>query len=116
MVVPKGNESEVSRSSDFKDISNLSTGANTKSKYPATWEMYYGIDTFPTQMFIYKHQLQANPSQWRLPKECQQLSEDVKVEQMSPILISKASQPPVIAKEEDLIWFLDAPVSGNQRL
>ncbi len=41
-------------------------------------------------------------------------SEDVKVEHTSPILISKASQPLVIAKDEDLIWFLDAPVSGNQ--
>lgn len=37
-----------------------------------------------------------------------------KVEQTSPILISKASQPLVIAKEGEFIWFLDAPISGNQ--
>ena len=37
-----------------------------------------------------------------------------KVEQTSPILISKASRPLVIAQEGEFIWFLDAPISGNQ--
>lgn len=38
-------------------------------------------------------------------------SED-KIEETSAILISRVSKPLVIAKEENLIWFLDAPIIG----
>ena len=55
---------------------------------------------------------------WFPPPKCDPESRILysanKVEQTSPILVSKAYQPLVIAKEGEFIWFQDAPISGNQ--
>jgi len=37
-----------------------------------------------------------------------------KVEHTSPVLITRVSRPLVTAKEENVIWFLDAPTGVNK--